>query len=72
MGIGLFLPLTKNVSAHSIDSVRGMSRNIRMMRMGEMMRSEDRDEMINMMRQHHGDNWQEHCQNMMNEIEQQS
>lgn len=33
--------------------------------MVEMMRGGDRNQMIQIMRNHHGTNWQEHCNTMM-------
>ncbi len=36
-----------------------------MMGMENMMRGEDRPKMINMMRDHHGENWQDHHNNIM-------
>ena len=40
--------------------------------MGDMMRGEDRNQTVEMMRNHHGTNWKEHCNKMMQEMDKES
>lgn len=72
VGFGIFLATSKVNKAYAYANSRrtqrfSTSHTGGMMRTGNTMRGEDRQEMINMMRNHHGENWQDHHNNMMKE-----
>lgn len=72
VGFGIFLVTSKVNKVYADSNPRRMQRLSSkhtggIMGMGNMMRGEDRQEMINMMRDHHGENWQDHHNNKMKE-----
>lgn len=66
---GLFVLASQANQAYAHD-VRGSGTH--MVGMGNNMHGGNRGQMIEMMKQHHGENWQEGCNKMMQEMSQKS
>lgn len=71
VGVLLVTGFTKNAQVHAQETTRNQAAT-HMTTMGNMMDSEDSRSMVSMMKEHYGENWQEGCNKMMEELENES
>jgi hypothetical protein len=68
VGAGVIAGLTKVSQVHAQEAARN-GPVAHMSMMNTMMDGDDRKEMVEMMKKHHGENWKEGCVNMINDME---
>lgn len=68
VGAGMLVGLTKVSQVHAQEAARN-GPIAHMSMMSTMMDGEDRKQMVEMMKKHHGENWKEGCVNMMNDMD---